>query len=203
MEGDPMDTVADRRIRIGDAVGMEAAVDRLPRLAVVVAPKSAGRRDGGEEPLWILRILDDRVQAHATGARRPVGRRLVLAQAGELLPALAAIGCAEEGGILDAGVDRVRIIEGRFEVPNPLELERPRRAVIPLVGARLALVDELVPNRLPGLAAVVRTLDQLSEPAGRLRCIQPVRVDWRPLDVVHLPAAKVGPVDLPTLALAI
>ena len=100
----------------------------------------------------------------------------MLAQTWKLLPVLAAVGGAEDGGILDPGVDRVRIIEGRLQMPDALELERPRRAVIPLVGAGLAFVDELVSHRLPGLAAVIGALDELAEPAGRLRGIETVRI---------------------------
>src|SRR5438105_15619570 len=124
------------------------------------------------------------MQTHTAGARRPVGRRLVLAQAGKLLPALAAVGGAEDGGVLDPGIDRVRVAEGRFQVPDTLELKRPRRAVIVLVGAGLALVHELVAHRLPGLPAVVGALDQLPEPAGRLRGIDAVRIGGSTLDVI-------------------
>ncbi len=67
------------------------------------------------------------------------------------------------------------------------------RAVVPLMGARHAVVDELVADRLPGLAAVVGALDHLTEPAARLRGVEAVRVDGRALEVVDLPAPKCGP----------
>ena len=63
---------------------------------------------------------------------------------------LAAVGRAEQGGVFDAGVDRVRIGQRRFEMPDALELPGMLRAVVPLVrGERLAglgrsVVDELV-----------------------------------------------------------
>ena len=79
---------------------------------------------------------------------------------------LAAVGRPEQRRVLDAGVDRVRIGQRRLEVPDALELPRVRRAVVPLVRAGHAVVDELVADRLPGLAAVVRALDQLAEPAA-------------------------------------
>ena len=85
------------------------------------------------------------------------GPDAVAAQAGQLLPRLPAVGRAEQGGVLDAGVDRVRIGQRRLEMPDALELPGMRRAVVPLVRAGDAVVDELVADRLPGLAAVVRS----------------------------------------------
>ena len=121
------------------------------------------------------------------------------AQSRKLLPVLAAVGRAEQGGVFDAGVDRVRIGQRRLEVPDALELPRVRRAVVPLVRAGDAVVDELVADRLPGLAAVVGALDQLPEPAAGLRGIQPIRVGGRSLEVVDLPAAKMRTADVPPL----
>ena len=74
----------------------------------------------------------------AAGARLPVRARAVLAQAGELVPRLPAVGRAEQRGILDAGVDGVGIGQRRLEMPDALELPRVRRAVVPLVRARHA-----------------------------------------------------------------
>src|SRR5258708_1106753 len=88
-------------------------------------------------------------------------------------------------------------------MPDSLELPGMRRAVVPLVGARDAVVVERVAGRLPRLAAVVGALNEGPEPAGRLRRIQPVRVDGRTLHVVHLPAPKVGAADIPPIALAV
>src|SRR5579864_2757087 len=65
--------------------------------------------------------------------------------------------------------------------------------------ANFSFVGELVADRLPGLAAIIRPLDQLTEPAGRLREVDPVRVDRRSLEVVNVPARKVGPGDIPLL----
>ena len=59
-----------------------------------------------------------------------------LAQSRELVPGLSAVGRAEQRGILDAGVDGVRIGQRRLEVPDALELPRVLRAVVPLVRAR-------------------------------------------------------------------
>ena len=86
-------------------------------------------------------------------------------------------------------------------MPDSLELPGVRRAVIPLVSAGDAVVFELVADRLPSLAAVVGALDLLPEPAAALRRVQPVRVNGRALDVVDLPARKVGTADIPALRL--
>src|SRR6185437_13510755 len=98
----------------------------------------------------------------------PSGSRAVGAQPGELLPALGAVRRAKEASILDAGEYGVRVGERRLEVPDPLELPRVRRAVVPLVRAGDAVVGEILAHRLPGLATVVRSLDQLAEPATGL-----------------------------------
>ena len=74
------------------------------------------------------------MQAHPARARLPARARVVAAQAGELVPGLAAVGRAEEGGVLDPGVDGVRVGQRRLEVPDALELPGVLRAVVPLVG---------------------------------------------------------------------
>ena len=159
-----------------------------PRLiGFQVLPPSSVRKAPAAEMamkirLGIARIENDRVQAHPAGARLPVGPGAVAAQSGEFLPGLPAVGRAEQGGVFHPGVDRVRIGERRFEMPDALELPGVRRAVVPLVRAGDAVVDELVAHRLPRLAAVVRALDHLPEPAARLRRIQPIRVSGRSLE---------------------
>ena len=125
------------------------------------------------------------------------------AQSGELFPRLSAVGRAEQGGVFDAGVDGVRIGQRWFEMPDSLELPGVRRAVVPLVRAGDAVVHELVAHRLPGLAAVVRALNLLPEPAAGLRRIEPVRVDGRSLQMVDLPAREMRTADIPVLTLAI
>ena len=85
-------------------------------------------------------------------------------------------------------------------MPDPGELPGMRRAVVPLVGAGLALVPEVVAHGVPRPPAVVGPLDDLPEPAARLRGVEPVGIGRRPLHVVHLPAPEVGPVHVPVLA---
>jgi len=70
------------------------------------------------------------------------------AESRQLPPVLAAVGRTEDARVLDAGKDRVRIVQRRFKVPDPCELPRVRCAVVPLVGAGHAFVLELVAHRL-------------------------------------------------------
>src|SRR3954470_2312277 len=116
---------------------------------------------------------------------------------------MAAVDGLEEGCVLDAGEDGVPVGKRRLEVPDPGEFPWMLRAVVPLVRARLAVVGELVADRLPGLAAVVRPLDDLTVPAGRLARVQPVRIDRRAFQVVHLPAREKGAFDVPGVPLPV
>src|SRR5215217_2097942 len=77
------------------------------------------------------------------------------------------------------------------------------RAVVPLVRAGDTIVDELVPYRVPRSPPVVGTLHRLPEPPAGLRGIEPVRIDRRALQVIHLPASEVGATDIPPFALLI
>src|SRR5207245_6082523 len=122
------------------------------------------------------RSLTERVETLPAGAGGPVWPGLVAPQPGELLPGLPGIRGTEEGRVFNPGVDRVGISQRRFEMPHALELPGARRPVVPEVRAGLALVDELVPHRLPGLAPVVGALDQLPEPPGGLCRIEPIRI---------------------------
>src|SRR5688572_11276105 len=88
-------------------------------------------------------------------------------------------------------------------MPDAGELPRVLRPVIPLVRAGDAVVHELIADRLPRPAAVVGTLHRLAEPPAGLRGIEPVWIDRRTLEVVHLPAREVGTTDIPPFALLI
>src|ERR1043166_1711601 len=88
-------------------------------------------------------------------------------------------------------------------MPDPLELPWVGRAVVPLMCPRDAIVRKLVVDRFPRGPAIVRTLYDLAEPATALRGIEPVRVRWRPLQVVDLPAREVRPADSPRFPLSV
>src|SRR5437588_2643256 len=111
-------------------------------------------------------------------------------------------------------------------MPNPLELPRMLCAVVPLMrGERLAacircVVDEFVAfgfrhsalrrrlsgrrsGLVPRLAAIIRTLNDLTKPPARLRCINAIRVNRRSFQVVHFPARKVWSAYVPLVPLAI
>ncbi len=195
--------MADLGVRVGDAFRPQSAIDGTPALAGVVTAERTRRRDRDEHPVLVLGIEDDRMETHAAGAGRPVGRGAVLAKGGELVPALATIGGTEERGVFGPRVHEVRVGERRLEMPDSLELEGPRASVIPLMRAGFALVGELTLHRLPRLSAVVGALDHLPKPARILRRVQPVRVRRGPLDVVDLPAGEVRAADVPLLALRV
>src|SRR5437879_3517608 len=97
-------------------------------------------------------------------------------------------------------------------MPNTLELPRMLRAVVELVSAHLAFINELVAlalghalgagcqpaaGRLPGLAAVIGTLNDLSEPAAGLRGVDAVRFNGRAFQVIDLPAGEMRAADFP------
>src|SRR5438128_3905188 len=224
---DAVNTVADLCSGVRDVLRMQAAVDRLPSFPGVVAAERARSRDRDENPPGMARIQNNRVQAHPAGPRLPFGPGSVAAQSGEFLPVLPAVGRAEQGGVFHAGVDRVRISQRRFQMPYALELPGLRRAVVPLVrGERLAGFRRRVVNKLvglglghalwgggrfargcsglvPGLATVIRALNDLPEPAARLRRIKPIRIRGSSLEMIHFPARKVGTADVPPLALSV
>ncbi len=125
------------------------------------------------------------------------------AQPRQFLPTLPAIARTENRSVFHSRVDRIGILQRWLQMPNAFELPRVRRAVVPLVRARVSFVFELVSHRRPRLPAIIRALNDLSEPTARLRCIQPVRINRRSLDVIDLPTGKMRPADLPLFALAI
>jgi len=56
---------------------------------------------------------------------------------------------------------------------------------------------------LPGLATVVGALDDLPEPATRLRRVDAIRINGRAFEMIHLPAREVRAADVPLLALGV
>src|SRR5690242_3503859 len=102
-------------------------------------------------------------------------------------------------------------------MPDALELPRMRLAVVPLVRAGISLVYEhialtlghslrrffgLTSRRLESLSAIVGTLNDLAEPSAGLRCINPIRIDRRALDVIDFPPRKQRPLHVPILSRA-
>src|SRR6202030_1868238 len=129
-------------------------------------------------------------------------------------------------GVFYTGIDGVRIGERRFNMPDALEFPGMLCAVVPLMsgkgfaGLRGGIVHELValafrhsfwrgpfarwrPWLCPSFAAIIRPLNDLPEPTAALRRKQPIGVDRRALDVVHLPARKMGAAYVPAFALAV
>src|ERR1700678_3878325 len=143
------------------------------------------------------------MQAHPSSAWLPRRPGVVTAQGGEFLPAQAAVFGPEKPCVLDPGPDRVRVLQRRFEMPDPGELPGVRGPVVPLLRAGGAVVGELVAHRLPGRAAVIGALDHLPRPAAGLRRVQPAGISRRALHVVDLPAREVRAADLPLLARAV
>src|ERR1700686_2018721 len=110
-------------------------------------------------------------------------------------------------------------------MPDALELPGMLRAVIPLVSRQRSagvggrVIHEFVADCLrrarrerfagrssglvPGFAAVVGALDDLSEPAAGLRRVNAIRIGRRPLEVVQLPSSKVRAAHLPVFAFAV
>ena len=119
------------------------------------------------------------------------------------MPGLRAIGRTEQRGVFHSRVNRVGIGERRLEVPDAREFPGMRRAVVPLMRAGNCGVIEFVADWLPRFAAVVGALNQLAEPARRLRRIDSVGVYGRAFEVIHFPAGKVRAGDVPLLALSI
>src|SRR5207302_758234 len=126
VHGDSVHAVADLRVRVGNALRGQAAVDRPPALAGIVTAEGAGRRDGDEDSIGMLRIENDRMETHAAGTGRPIGGRRVLAEAGKLLPALTGVLRAKQGGVFGTRIDGVRIVQRGLEVPDSLELKGTR-----------------------------------------------------------------------------
>ena len=224
IHGDVVDAVAGFGGGVGNVFGVETLVDGLPGFAAVVGAEGSRGGDRDVDAVGIRGIEDDGVEAHAARAGLPLRTGAVTAQAGEFVPADAAIGGAEEGGIFNAGVDGVGVGERGLEVPDALELPRMLRAVVPLMGGEglagffrgvvreaIALhgrplrrgVFGLDPGLIPGLAAIVGGLEDLAEPAAGLRDVDAVGIYGRAFHVVDLPAREVRAGDFPVVTFAV
>src|SRR5215468_10302237 len=116
-----MNAVPDFGVGVGNVLRLEAVVDRFPVLSAVVGPETAGGGDGDEDSILIRRIDTDRVKPQPAGARSPL-RAVNGAQPRQLIPVLSAVGRLEDGGVFDAGVDRIRVTQRRLKMPDSLEL---------------------------------------------------------------------------------
>src|SRR6185437_8594083 len=85
-------------------------------------------------------------------------------------------------------------------MPDSLEFPGMRRAIVPLMCARDAVVHECVTDWRPSFPAVIGTLYQLPKPGAVLRGIQPLCVGGRSLEMEYLPAGKMGTGNLPLFA---
>ena len=133
-----VDALAGDRVGVGQEVGTDAAVARLPGRAAVLGGEGPDRRDGDPHLRRVAGVGDDRVQAEAAGAGLPGPARGVLGQAGHVPPGQAAVLAPEEAGRGDAGVERVA---ARRHVPDGLD-GRSGLAV----GQALARVVQVAPR---------------------------------------------------------
>jgi hypothetical protein len=66
-----------------------------------------------------------------------------------------------------------------------------RCAVIPLVCSGFTVVNEFVPYGIPANSAIIRSLNHLAKPAGGLRGIDTIGINWRSFEVIDLPSREV------------
>src|ERR1041385_737535 len=85
-------------------------------------------------------------------------------------------------------------------MPDSLEFPGMRRAIVPLMRAWDAVVQEFVTDWRPRFPAVIGTLYQLPKPSAVLGGIKPLCVSGRSLQMEYLPPGKVGASNLPLLA---
>ena len=158
MHRDSVHAVADLGVLVGDALRVQAAVDRPPGLAAssepgTLPPLRSRRTSGPAAPGPAGSYCRHKAPPSPRPAAR-AGRDSWPRSLGQLLPALTTVTGAEQSGVLDPGIHHVRVVQRRLEVPDPRELPRVRCPVVPLVRAGSALVGELVTRGHPGRAAV-------------------------------------------------
>ena len=159
-------------------------------------------------------------------ARLPFRSRVAAAQSRQFLPRFAAVCRFEHRGVFDAGVNvsgsvsdgsrcQTRLnsqgccvpsyhwwVVSGLPVSGELVNELVALALRHSFGSRHQVL-RLRAGRIPGFAAVVGALDDLSKPATRLRRVNPVRINRRPFHVINFPARKMRAADLPSSARAI
>src|SRR5713101_4217103 len=120
----------------------------------------------------MILVEEDGVQAHPAGTGRPLGRSLVLAQRGQLLPVLAAVVGAlndlpEPTRVL-CGIDPVRVNRRALDVVD-IPASKVRAADVPLLALRVRGHDErplMRTNQYPN-SAHASLLPESSLPALR------------------------------------
>src|SRR5258707_9939647 len=134
MHGNMVDAVTDLGVGVGDVLRNEALVDGLPGFAGVVGAERTRGGNGDVDAIGVFLVENDGVETHAAGAGLPLGACTVAAQAGKLVPILAAVGGFEKSGVFHARVDDVWIGMRRLEMPDALEFPGMLSAVVELVG---------------------------------------------------------------------
>src|SRR5438552_9944000 len=112
MAGDLVHALAPFRVRVGREADADPLVGGCARLPAVLAQVVPAGRDA---EVQVLTVAQDGVQAETAGARLPLARVLVVGDAGDHLPRIAAVPAAEERRGLDAGE----------QIGVPIRLERP------------------------------------------------------------------------------
>jgi hypothetical protein len=131
-----VDALTEFRVGVGREAGADAVVRRLEGVAAVLAEIMAS---GGDPEVDAVAVADDGVHAEAAVAGVPLTGVLVVADAGNHLPRIAAVAAAKQRGRFDAAEKVVRV-GARFNRPDV----RQRAAVA--VGERrrgLRLVELL------------------------------------------------------------
>src|SRR5262249_12110410 len=114
MAGNLVDALTELGIRVGREAGADAVVGRLERLAAILAEVMAAGRDA---EMGAASVAQDRVHAQAAGSGVPFARVLVVADAADQFPAVAAVGGAEERGRFDAAPEFLLGV-ARFQRPD-------------------------------------------------------------------------------------
>ncbi len=97
--GDLVHALAELGVGIGREAGADALVGRREGLAAVLAQVVAAGRDA---EVHAVAVAQDRVHAEPAVARLPLARVLVVADARDHLPGIAAVAAPEERRRLDA-----------------------------------------------------------------------------------------------------
>ena len=89
------------------------------------------------------------MQTHPARARLPFRSGIAAAQTCQFMPRFAAVFRFEDRRIFDAGVNMIRIVERRFQVPDAFELPRVLGSVVPLMRRdRLTRLGRSIVNEM-------------------------------------------------------